>query len=122
MATFKIAAIVMTFVTGAIAFAVIAPMQMLMIRTAKGAEMLASSTLQASANTGNALGAYLGGLPIAAGFGYTAPQFVGAGLAFTGVIFCIALFLVSQPRSAKENANYRSFQFIKKWSLYLFNR
>ena len=122
VAPFKIAAIVMTFITGAVAFAVIAPMQMLMINTAKGAEMLASSTIQASANTGNALGAYLGGLPIAAGFGYAAPQLVGAGLAFTGVIFCIALFLISQPGSGKETINIKSLQLLKKWSGALFNR
>lgn len=85
------AAITMTFITGALAFAVIAPMQMLMINAAKGSEMLASASLQASANMGNALGAYLGGLPIAAGYGYTAPEYVGAGLAFTGVLFCLVL-------------------------------
>jgi MFS transporter, DHA1 family, arabinose polymer utilization protein len=122
VAPFKIAAVIMTFITGAIAFAVIAPMQMLMINTAKGAEMLASSTIQASANTGNALGAYLGGLPIAAGFGYTSPQLVGAGLAFTGVIFCIALFLISQPGDGKETINIKSLQLLKKWRGVLFNR
>lgn len=88
---YKVPAISMTFITGAIAFAVIAPMQMLMINAARGAEMLASSALQASANMGNALGAYLGGLPIAAGFGYTSPEYVGAGLALTGFMLCMVL-------------------------------
>ncbi len=88
---FQAAAIIMTFITGALAFAVIAPMQMLMINAAKGSEMLASASLQASANMGNALGAYLGGLPIAAGYGYTSPEYVGAGLAFVGVLFCVIL-------------------------------
>ncbi|MFT3823018.1 MAG: MFS transporter [Chitinophagaceae bacterium] len=97
---YKAPAIVMTFVTGAVAFAVIAPMQMLMINAAKGSEMLASATLQASANTGNALGAYLGGLPIAAGFSYMSPQYVGAGLAFTGFVFCMILGLMYKKRKA----------------------
>ncbi|WP_211345604.1 MFS transporter [Paraflavitalea soli] len=88
---YKVPAIGMTFITGAIAFAVIAPMQMLMIRAAKGAEMLASSALQASANMGNALGAWLGGMPIAAGYGYTSPEYVGAGLALTGFVLCMVL-------------------------------
>lgn len=88
---YKVPAISMTFITGAIAFAVIAPMQMLMIRAAKGAEMLASSALQASANMGNALGAWLGGMPIAAGYGYTSPEYVGAGLALTGFVLCMVL-------------------------------
>jgi DHA1 family arabinose polymer transporter-like MFS transporter len=87
------AAIVMTFVTGAVAFAVIAPMQMLMISAAKGSEMIASAVLQATANFGNAIGAFLGGLPIAAGYGYTAPQYVGAGLAAVGIGFCMLLMV-----------------------------
>ena len=86
----KIAAILLTFITGALAFAVIAPLQMLMIGAAKGAEMLASSSMQASANTGNALGAFLGGLPIAA-YGFTSPQYVGAALAFGGFLLCVLL-------------------------------
>lgn len=85
------AAILLTFITGGLAFAVIAPMQMLMIRSAKGAEMLASSAMQASANMGNALGAFLGGLPIAAGYGYTSPEYVGAILALVGFLLCILL-------------------------------
>jgi len=88
---YQVPAVIMTFVTGAVAFAVIAPMQMLMINAAKGSEMLASSSLQASANMGNALGAFLGGLPIAAGYSYTSPEYVGAGLAFTGLLLCIVL-------------------------------
>jgi DHA1 family arabinose polymer transporter-like MFS transporter len=61
---YKMPAVLMTFITGAIAFAVISPLQMLMINAARGSEMLASSSLRASANTGNALGAFLGGLPL----------------------------------------------------------
>lgn len=91
LSQFKIAALILTFITGGLAFAVIAPMQMLMIGAAKGAEMLASSSMQASANTGNALGAFLGGLPIAAGFGYTSPEYVGALLAFVGFLLCLLL-------------------------------
>jgi DHA1 family arabinose polymer transporter-like MFS transporter len=91
LSQFKIAAIILTFITGALAFAVIAPMQMLMIRSSKGAEMLASSAMQASANMGNALGAFLGGLPIAAGYGYTSPEYVGALMAFGGLLLCLVL-------------------------------
>ncbi|MFT4023348.1 MAG: MFS transporter [Flavihumibacter sp.] len=83
--------VILTFLTGAVAFAVIAPMQMLMISNAPKAEMLASASLQATSNMGNALGAFLGGLPIAAGFGFTSPEFVGAGLAFTGFLLCMLL-------------------------------
>ena len=95
---YKAAALILTFITGGLAFAVIAPMQMLMIRAAKGAEMLASSSMQASANTGNALGAFLGGLPIAV-YGYTSPEYVGAALALTGFLLCLLLTWLFNSRS-----------------------
>lgn len=95
----KVPAIIMTFITGAISFALAAPVQMLMIKAASGAEMLAASVSQASFNIGNAIGAYLGGLPIAAGLGYTSPEWVGAGLAFGGFLFCIALLALKRNES-----------------------
>jgi DHA1 family inner membrane transport protein len=39
----------------------------------------------ASLNLANALGAWLGGLVIAAGYGYRAPALVGAALSVVGV-------------------------------------
>lgn len=80
-------ALAMTFITGAVAFALAAPIQMLMINTAKGAEMIAASVSQASFNIGNALGAFLGGLPLVFHFDYTWPAIVGAVMAFIGAIF-----------------------------------
>ena len=89
---YKIPLLVMTFVTGAISFSLGAPIQILMIRAANGSEMLASSVTQAGFNIGNALGAYFGGLPIAAGFGYASPQWVGAGMAFAGVLLATLIY------------------------------
>lgn len=83
--------LIMTFLTGAIGFGVIAPMQMLIVQQARGAEMLASALLQATSNIANALGAFLGGLPIAAGFAYTSPPYIGAALAFVGFLLCLML-------------------------------
>jgi DHA1 family inner membrane transport protein len=37
----------------------------------------------------NALGAWLGGLVIAAGLGYTAPALVGAGLSLAGLLVLV---------------------------------
>jgi len=92
----QIMAIIMTFVTGAIAFAAASPIQMLMINTAKGSEMLAASVSQASFNIGNALGAFLGGLPLAAGFDYTSPVSVGSIMALTGAAFAWMLIARSK--------------------------
>jgi DHA1 family arabinose polymer transporter-like MFS transporter len=86
---FKMTALVMTFIIGGIAFAVGSPLQMLLIRSSKGSEMLASSFGQGAFNVGNALGAFLGGLPIAAGLGYTSPEWVGACMAFIGFLIAV---------------------------------
>jgi len=83
--------LIFTFLTGAISFSVIAPIQMLMIQMAKDAEMIASAALQASFNIGNALGAFLGGLPLAAGYSYASPNLVGVSMAITGMIITFAL-------------------------------
>lgn len=87
---YKPTALVMTFITGGAAFALASPLQMLMIRAARGAEMLASAVIQGAFNIGNALGAYLGGLPIAAGLGYTSPEWVGAAMALCGLAIALA--------------------------------
>ncbi|WP_274522989.1 hypothetical protein [Saccharothrix sp. ALI-22-I] len=46
---------------------------------------LTSTPNIAAFNLGNAAGAWLGGVAIDAGFGYTAPNWVGAALAFAGL-------------------------------------
>ena len=81
----------LTFLTGCISFSVIAPIQMLMIRTAKGAEMIASAALQGSFNIGNALGAFLGGLPLTAGYSYASPNLIGVGMSIVGMLITITL-------------------------------
>ncbi len=93
----QVLALVMTFVTGAVTFSLSTPIQLLMIRSAKGAEMLAASVTHAAFNIGNALGAYFGGLTIAAGFGYAAPQLVGVVMALSGVI--VVMFLLRKQNS-----------------------
>ncbi len=98
-AGYQVPAVIMTFITGAIAFALVAPMQVLIIKSASGSEMLASSSLQASLNIGNALGAYLGGLPIAAGYGFQSSEYVGIGLVAAGLVFCFILMRRQQKQS-----------------------
>jgi len=82
--------LLLVFLTGGISFAVVAPIQMLMIQTAVGSEMIASAALQASFNIGNALGAFLGGLPLVAGFSYASPNLVGVVMALLGVMITFA--------------------------------
>jgi len=90
----------LVFSTGCIAFAVAAPIQTLMIQTAVGAEMIASAAIQAAFNTGNALGAFLGGLPLIAGFSYASPNLVGVTMSICGVLFTV-VFLQRKRRVMK---------------------
>ena len=56
-------------------------LQMRLMETAGEAQMLGAALNHSALNLANALGAWLGGLVIAAGLGYRAPSVVGAGLA-----------------------------------------
>ncbi len=91
VAPYKIISLIMIFMTGVIAFSLAAPIQILMIRSAKGSELLAASVVHGAFNIGNALGAFLGGLPLIYGFNYDSPQLVGAGMAFVGAMVVILL-------------------------------
>ncbi|GAB3821008.1 hypothetical protein GCM10028895_22290 [Pontibacter rugosus] len=104
----KVMALLMTFVAGGLSLAIAAPIQILMIKTAKGAEMLGAATTQAAFNIGNALGAFFGGLPIAMGFGYTSPELVGVSMATIGAM--IAIVLIKRQRSNRAEKLSPSFQ------------
>lgn len=95
--------LLMTFVAGCCSLALGAPIQILMIKSSKGAEMLGASVTQAAFNMGNALGAFLGGLPLAAGYGYTSPELVGVGMALAGA--GIAYLLLRRSRQTKPAAS-----------------
>jgi DHA1 family arabinose polymer transporter-like MFS transporter len=80
----QIISLLLTFIAGSCSLALAAPIQILMIQSSRGAEMLGASVTQAAFNIGNALGAFLGGLPLAMGYGYTSPALVGVGMALVG--------------------------------------
>ena len=54
-----------------------------------GAPTMASAAIQSASNIANSLGAWLGGMVIAAGLGYLAPTIVGATLAVVGLAVLI---------------------------------
>ena len=60
-------------------------LQTRLMDVAGDAQSLAAAGQHAALNVANAIGAWLGGLVIAAGFGYTAPAVVGALLAVVGL-------------------------------------
>ncbi|MHA3789251.1 MFS transporter [Flavobacterium hauense] len=87
----QVVSLILVFLTGSLSFAVVAPVQMLMIQAAQGSEMIASASLQASFNIGNALGAFLGGLPLVMGYSYASPNLVGVAMALTGSVTALVL-------------------------------
>lgn len=100
--------LVLVFLTGCVAFALIAPVQMMVIQAAKGAEMIASAAIQASFNIGNALGAFLGGLPLIAGYSYASPNLVGVAMALLGAVVTLIFIRVTPkpaPLTAEEKSN-----------------
>jgi DHA1 family inner membrane transport protein len=75
-----LAAVTLTLI-GALGFATVPPLQKWILDQAAAAPTLASAANIGAFNLGNALAAWLGGLVISAGLGYTAPNGVGAVLA-----------------------------------------
>ena len=76
-------------------------MQTRIMEKAGGTPTLVSAAVQSAFNIANSIGAFLGGLVIAGGFGLVAPNWVGALLAAVG----LSLALVSggldrRPRAA----------------------
>ncbi|MFD0316100.1 MFS transporter [Streptomyces flavalbus] len=77
----KALAAVSIALVGALGFATVPPLQKRVLDQAHGAPTLASALNIGAFNLGNALAAWLGGLVISGGLGYTAPNWVGALLA-----------------------------------------
>jgi DHA1 family inner membrane transport protein len=61
-------------------------LQMRLMQVAGDAQTIGAAMNHASLNVANALGAWLGGVVVAAGFGYTATSWVGAALSFAGLL------------------------------------
>ena len=77
-------------------FAVSSPEQVLIIRVAKGGEMLGAACVQVAFNLGNAIGAYAGGLTVSEGYRY--PALTGVPFALTGFILFLIFYKKYQAR------------------------
>ncbi len=78
-------AIPLVFLLGAAGSSLIPGLQTRLMDASPDAQTLAASLNHSALNMANALGAFLGGAVIAAGWGFKAPALVGAGLAFLGL-------------------------------------
>ncbi|WP_427016300.1 MFS transporter [Pseudarthrobacter sp. P1] len=82
---------------GGFGFATVPGLQMRVMKYASSAPTLASGANIGAFNVGNALGAWLGGLTISAGLGYTSPIWAGAGITVLG----LAVMAVAAARARK---------------------
>ncbi|MFJ7248196.1 MFS transporter [Kitasatospora sp. NPDC098652] len=98
----KVAAAVTILLVGALGFATVPPLQKRVLDQAHGAPTLASAVNIGAFNLGNALAAWLGGLVISAGLGYTAPNWVGALLAAAALL--LALWSAALERRDRHRA------------------
>ncbi|WP_343571021.1 MFS transporter [Sphingobacterium sp.] len=93
--------LVMTFLTGVTTFALVPSLTLLLLNSVKSdAEMLVASLGPACFNIANALGAFLGGVPINQGYGYASPALVGAVMAALGIVISLCYIQRSKKQPA----------------------
>ncbi|KAF0962334.1 MFS transporter [Rhodococcus sp. T7] len=92
--------IVALFLMGLFGFATVPGLQMRIMNYAAQAPTMASGANIAAFNVGNALGAWLGGITIAAGLGFTSPIWMGAAL----TVAALAVLLVATAVDRRSKA------------------
>ncbi|MEE1809453.1 MFS transporter [Streptomyces sp. BE133] len=99
----KVLAAITLSLIGALGFATVPPLQKWVLDQASAAPTLASAANIGAFNLGNALAAWLGGVVIAAGLGYTSPNWVGAILSGTALLLALlAARLHRRTRTAER--------------------
>ncbi|WP_148614126.1 MFS transporter [Nocardioides rubriscoriae] len=91
------------FAITALGSVLVVNLQLRLMDVAGDAQTLGAAMNHASLNVANALGAWLGGLVIAAGYGYRAPALVGIGLSAGGLL--VILVSARLQRRARSSAH-----------------
>ncbi|MCY0977708.1 MFS transporter [Chryseobacterium wangxinyae] len=98
--------LILTFICGALSMSVAAPINIMMMKAAPKSEMMAAAFMQAAFNIANAMGAFLGGIPLEYGLPYNYPSLVGVGMTIIGLIisiFYFYLYRASNNATQKDN-------------------
>ncbi|MFF8601326.1 MFS transporter [Streptomyces sp. NPDC015232] len=101
----KVLAALTVLLVGALGFATVPPLQKRVLDQAHGAPTLASAVNIGAFNLGNALAAWLGGLVISAGLGFTSPNWVGAVLAAAALLLAFWSAALERRAPAKGAAD-----------------
>ncbi|WP_435178230.1 MFS transporter [Actinacidiphila sp. bgisy145] len=96
----RIAAPIAVVVLGGVGFMTTTPLQMLVMNKARHAPTIASASNHSAFNLANAGGAWLGGVAISAGWGWTSPTLVGAVLAVAGLGIAVTAGLLDRRAGA----------------------
>lgn len=88
-AEYQTTSMVLTFICGGLSMSVSAPINIMMMKAAPDSEMMAAAFMQAAFNIANALGAFLGGIPLEFGLSYNYPSLVGVGMTMTGLFISL---------------------------------
>ncbi len=105
-APYAVPALVVLALTSVLASVLVINLQLRLMQVAGTAQTLAAASNHAALNLANALGAWIGGVVIAAGYGYTAPSVVGVGLAAVGLVI-LGISLLVHRRDHPERATLR---------------
>ncbi|MFJ8895350.1 MFS transporter [Leifsonia sp. NPDC102414] len=97
-----VGAVIALVLMGAFGFATVPGLQMRVMNYAPDAPTLASGANIAAFNVGNALGAWIGGVTITAGLGYTSPLWAGALITVGAVV--VMVFAASAARRSRARA------------------
>ncbi|WP_283205752.1 MFS transporter [Microbacterium sp. 2FI] len=87
------------FLTGFVSAALSPTIQTRLMDVAEDNQSIAAALNHSALNIGNALGAFLGGLVIAAGWGFVAPAWVGVLLALGGLGIAVASLAAERRRA-----------------------
>jgi DHA1 family inner membrane transport protein len=90
---------------GGFGFATVPGLQMRVMKYASSAPTLASGANIGAFNVGNALGAWMGGVTITAGLGYTSPIWAGAGITLLGLAVMAFAAAAAKKRDAGRPAD-----------------
>lgn len=89
---------------GGFGFATVPGLQMRVMKYASNAPTLASGANIGAFNVGNALGAWLGGVTITAGLGYTSPIWAGAGITLLGLGLAVMACAAAAAKQTQARA------------------
>ena len=85
LSPYAVPALVVLFLVAVLGSVLVINLQLRLMQVAGAAQTLAAASNHSALNLANALGAWVGGAVIAAGWGYRAPSVVGVGLALAGL-------------------------------------